>query len=465
MQKQIERGILPWMVGISALILFVFSSLRHALFQSTALDLAVFDQWVYLTSQGLPPISSFFGFHMIGDHAAFILYPIALLYKIYPDVHWLFAVQAIALSLGAVPVYALALQAKLPHAYGKAIALSYLLYPSLFNSNFFTDFRPESIAIPALLWSIWAAINNKTSQFIIAILFALICKDSLSLTIIFLGIWLWLFQQRKNYGIGCIFTGITWYFATVNYLVPLLRGGQAGGVVFYGSIGESPKDIIINLFTNPGLIISKFINPEVIFYYLLLLLPVIIAIHWKQALAIVPAIPMLLLNTISDYAAQRDLVHHYSLPIFPFIIIWLLNSIQQYQTEQKRPWLKPKILIIWAIITFSILAKYEFFITRYLSSWSNLASLHSAVNLVETEGSLLTTVKIAPHLSHRQTIQTVTSHWQPDNETFDYVLLDFRVRDNSGNPAVNPQLKETLQSSKNYNLKFKKDDVFLFTKQ
>ncbi|WP_413199937.1 DUF2079 domain-containing protein, partial [Nostoc piscinale] len=55
------------MIGVSALILFLCSSLRHALFQSTALDLAVFDQWVYLASQGLPPISSFFGFHLLGD--------------------------------------------------------------------------------------------------------------------------------------------------------------------------------------------------------------------------------------------------------------------------------------------------------------------------------------------------------------------------------------------------------------
>jgi len=100
---------ISWMIAVSALILFIFSSLRHELFQSTALDLAAFDQWIYLASQGLPPISSFFGFHMIGDHAAFILYLIVPLYKIYPDVHWLFAVQAIALAIGCVPVYALSL--------------------------------------------------------------------------------------------------------------------------------------------------------------------------------------------------------------------------------------------------------------------------------------------------------------------------------------------------------------------
>ena len=45
-------------VGLSTLVLFFFSSLRHALFQSGAGDLGIFDQGVYLISQGVSPNSS-----------------------------------------------------------------------------------------------------------------------------------------------------------------------------------------------------------------------------------------------------------------------------------------------------------------------------------------------------------------------------------------------------------------------
>jgi uncharacterized membrane protein len=332
----LRHGAVGWMIGVSSLILFTASSLRHFLFQSTALDLAVFDQWVYLTSQGFPPISSFLGFHMIGDHAAFILYFIALPYKIYPDVHWLFAIQASALALGCLPIYALSLQTGLSVAYARAIAISYLLYPALFNINFFTDFRPEAIAVPGILWASWAGIAGKTRQLIIAITLVLSCKDTLSLTVIAFGIWLSLSHHRRIYGIGCIVAGTVWSLFTIGYLVPLLRGGQAGGVVFYNSLGDSPRQIIWNIITNPGLILEKFFVPDTLFYYLLLLLPVIIGLHWRQSMTILPALPMLLLNIISDYGAQRDLTHHYSLPIFPFIIVWLLRSIKQYQKEKKK---------------------------------------------------------------------------------------------------------------------------------
>ena len=78
-------------------------------FHSTAYDLGIFDQAVYLISRGEPPISTLLGFHILGDHAALIWYPISLLYKIYPSVYWLFGIQSIALSVGAYYVYRISL--------------------------------------------------------------------------------------------------------------------------------------------------------------------------------------------------------------------------------------------------------------------------------------------------------------------------------------------------------------------
>ncbi|MEH2197679.1 DUF2079 domain-containing protein [Nostoc sp.] len=458
---QRKLGFISFLVIIGTLILFVSSSLRHLLFNSNALDLALFDQWVYLISQYLPPISSFFGFHVIGDHAAFILYPISLLYKIYPSEYWLFLVQALGLAFGCLPIYLLSLQAGLSIAYSRAISLSYLLYPALFNSNFFTDFRPESIAVPALLWAIWAAIEKCTYQLFLAIGLVLICKDSLSLTVIGFGVWL-LLQNRRVYGLGCILIGLFWYIFTIGYLTPFLRGGQAGGVVFYASLGSSPKEIIINVFSNPNLILGKFLSPDALFYYFLLLLPVIIGLHWKQILFIIPALPMLLLNIFSDYAAQRDLAHHYSLPIFPFIIVWLIHSIKEYQQENKRRWLKPKILIISAILSFLVLAKYNFFVTRYLSNLPNLHSLYTAVSLVQTKESVLTTAKIAPHLAKRQTIKLINQEWklEKDNEIFKYILLDLI----NNKPEFNPDLIYQLRNSSSFKLVYEADDVYLFVR-
>ena len=84
------------LITTSAVVLLGCSSLRHALFQSNAFDLGLFNQAIYLINQGKKPFVSLAGFHFIGDHAALALYPLALLYKICHNVHWLFALQAIS---------------------------------------------------------------------------------------------------------------------------------------------------------------------------------------------------------------------------------------------------------------------------------------------------------------------------------------------------------------------------------
>ena len=143
------------MIVVTTIALFTASSARHALFQSTAFDLAIFDQAIYLISQNQTPFSSLMAINIWGDNAAFIFYPLALLYKIYPDVHWLLLVQAVSLALGASPGWSLARQAGLNNSISWAIACIYLLYPLVFNVNLF-DFHPEVIALPALLAAILA---------------------------------------------------------------------------------------------------------------------------------------------------------------------------------------------------------------------------------------------------------------------------------------------------------------------
>jgi uncharacterized membrane protein len=456
---------LTWVVGISSLVLFGCSSLRHALFQSTALDLAFFDQLVYLVSQGLPPISSLFGFHLLGDHAAFILYPIALLYKIYPDVHWLFAVQALALAVGAIPIYALSLQSGLSAAYGRAISLSYLLYPALFNINFYTDFRPEAIAPPALLWAVWAGIANRTGQFVIAVALVLSCKDILSLTVIALGLWFALIKPRRLFAWGCMAAGTVWFLFTIGYLVPMLRGGQPGGVGFYSSLGGSFSEIAWKVLTNPGVLLGRFLLPDRLFYYLLLILPVIIGLSWRHIAIMLPALPMLLLNILSDFSAQRDLIHHYSLPIFPFVLLWFIHSLSHYQQQHKRQWLNPRLIIIWAAIIFLALAKYDYFVTRYLSGLSNINSVRAAVDLVQPQERVLSTTHIGPHLSHRPILKIINKNLdieQTNSNTFDCIIVDLQHPGRGISPELMTNWLERLKKSPELKLSYQQEGVFVF---
>lgn len=455
------------LVAISSLILMGASSLRHALLQSGALDLAVFDQWIYLLSQGLPPISSFLGFHVLGDHAAFILYPISLLYRLYPDIHWLLLIQAFALAMGAVPIYALSRQSGLSRLEGRTLALCYVLYPAVFNINFYADFRPEAIAVPAILWAMWAGIAKKTVQLVFAVALVLSCKEILSLTVIALGLWFWLSERRQVYGWWCVAAGTIWFTFTIGYLIPLLRNGNPGGLGFYNYLGDSFSEVALNALTNPGLIAGRVFLPDRLFYYLLLIAPVILGLHWRQIGVMIPALPMLLLNALSDYAAQRDLIHHYSLPIFPFVLVWLVRSLASYRKRQQRQWLKPRWLVLWAIIAFLALGKYEYFFTRYLSHSSNLPSVYQGIALTSSSTSVLTAAHLCPHLSHRPIIhQFLDTPFTPTQlNQYSSVLLDIQHPGQQVSLERVTALKQRLKTLSEFRLTYSQNQVFLFEKR
>ena len=92
-----------------AIILLSASITRHNLYQSNVYDLGLFDQWLWLISNGYEPISSMAQTHVLSDHAAWALYFIAPLYKIFASVNWLFILQAFSLAFTSIPLWKLSI--------------------------------------------------------------------------------------------------------------------------------------------------------------------------------------------------------------------------------------------------------------------------------------------------------------------------------------------------------------------
>ena len=461
-----SRFFLIGLVAIASSILFGFSSLQLWLFRAGN-DLGFFDQLVYLLSRGQSPVSTLLeGVHLIGDHGAIILYPLALLYVIYPSVYWLLAVQAIALAVGAIPLYILSRDSGLSVGYARAVTICYVLYPAVFNINFYTEFRPETIAVPALLWAVVAAKRKSVWQLAIAIMLVLSCKEAMSLTVVGLGLWL-VIVGRRFYGLGCIVAGLAWFGFAAVYLIPTFRGGhQMAGTWHYESLGTSLTEIALKVITNPQIFVSRALMGDRLFYYLLLVLPIILGLYWHKILAMLPALPMLGLNILADFPRQRDLIHQYSLPIIPFLFIWLIASLVYLSKRRQRRWLSKQILVIWSVIAWLALAKYGYFWTRYAPLYANVNAVREAVNLVEPDARVLTSGYIAPHLSHRSTLMLLADAnvERVAEYDLDTVLIAQQHLGLGTSPQVAEETIEKLLESSEFNLVYQQQDVFLLKK-
>lgn len=453
------RQALTGIILVSVLILFICGSLRHALFQSSAFDLGYFDQAIYLIAQGKNPIVSFWGYHFLGGHADWILYLLALPYKIYPNVHWLFAIQAVALSLGALPTWYIARQAGLKETQALAIAAVYLLYPLVFNLNLF-DFHPEVMALPAMLGAILAARTCRIRWFCLSILFILGCRDALSLTVAAMGFWLLVFEKKRWYGVIALFTGIAWFLIATQIIIPTFRPGGVEAVGRYSYLGNSVFEIIQNLFLQPGLIIGRVFSLSTFEYLALLTSPVIWGLALQGLTPLVAALPTLIMNLLSNASSQRDLVHQYSLPILPFLLVAVITSL-----AVGKAWLrKPRSLVLWSLVFFLALAKYGYFGSIYIDSLDTWQATREAVAKVHS-GSVLTTAEIVPHLTHRELIKFTDVNSPPtDLAQFDYILLNLRHPGWRSNSEFATSLLERIKNISEFTLNYQRDDVYLYKK-
>jgi uncharacterized membrane protein len=445
------------MAGV-ALCFFACASLRHALFQSNALDLGWFDQAIYLISQGQPPIVSFRGFHILGDHAAWIVYPLALFYKLHPSVYWLLLLQAIALAVGAWPTWQLARQLGLGERESLTMAGVYWLYPVVFNVNLF-DFHPEVFALPALLWAVWSARAKRWGIFLIALAVIWGSKAVLSLTIAMLGFWFIVWEKRPWFGMVSLWAGVAWFLIATKGIIPAFSGGEAAAVGRYSFLGNSVGEIVLNLVLKPQIILGHLFTSANIVYLLLLIAPVLWGIWGRAWTMLIPAIPALFLNLITDYNPQKNLVFQYALPILPFLLLMVMTHWQQGSSWLKRP----RWIILWATIAFLALGKYTFFFGPYWQHWGDLADLNTAVSLVNPGDRLLTAPHIAPHLSQRPELQLAIGDGAPFNlENFDSVLLQTNHAGWPDSEKTVDELQQQLQQFPQFKTLFNQGNVVLY---
>lgn len=442
----------------SFVVFFAASVIRHLLLQSNALDLGYFDQAVYLISQGKTPIVSFRPYHVLGDHAAWILYLIAAVYKIFPSVYGLFAIQSAMLAIATIPVWHLAHQAGLDRSKSNAIAVAYLLYPLVFNLNLF-DFHPEVIALPLFFAAVWTARANRIGWFTLCVALILGCRASLALSIAAMGVWLIGFEGRKKSGAIAIGLGISWFVIATGVIIPHFRPAGADFVMRYSYLGASIGEIVQNLGLKPWLWIGRLFSIESLFYLLLVLAPIGWGVSLRHLAPLVATIPVFAINLLSELANQRDLVNQYALPILPFSMGMAIATVA---TQRRRS----RLILVWSLIGFLALAKFGYFGSRYLDRVSILSETYAAIAQITTKEPVLTTSYLVPHLTHRTTIDYLKLSEPATNlSDFKYVLLNPAFPGWASNSQLAQQILSQVQATPDFELRYQKSSVYLFVKR
>ena len=397
---------------ISALLVGLFwalAALRHHLLQSAGWDLGIFDQVAWKMSQGLEPRSTLNGLHHMGDHGAWMFYAIAPLYRLGPSVHWLFLTQALGLILTAWPLWHLGGQAGLKPRERWLICGLWWLQPVVFNVNL-CDFHPETWAMPLLALAIWANRAERRWLWIACLFLAMGCKAALGLIVVGLALEQAL-RRRWRYAVAALLAGGGWLLFVMEVLFPAVNG-DAGLATLgrhqgrYSHLGESVGDILQNALFSPAEFLGALDWTNIIFYLFLLSLP--LAFYWRRpSLPLLAAtLPLLIVNTLSSFSVQQDLIHQYNLPMAVLLIVASMDGFAA-DLRQGRLRLTRRLWFcyFWATLSWALLAKPGYFFSLYLSRVDQVRPAHDLIRHIPPGAAVLTNSHLSPHLSHRPMVK------------------------------------------------------------
>jgi uncharacterized membrane protein len=298
------------------------SILRHHAFNTGRFDLGNMTQAVWATAHGHPLAVTNLGGEQasrLGSHVDPILIAFAPLWWIWPSPSMLLAAQAIAIALGALPIFWLARKHLGSERAGLGFALAYLLYPAV-QWLTLAEFHPVALACPLLLFAFWYLDEDQLVPFAIFAGLAALTKEEIPLVIAAMGIWYALSRKRYRVGGAIAALGAVATAISVKLVLPHFNEGASSSFYDrYGALGDSAGEILATVFTDPGRLLSVAFDSEGIHYLADLLLPLVL-LFAAAPLVLIAAIPELGLNLLSATHTQSSIHHHYTAGLIPPLI-------------------------------------------------------------------------------------------------------------------------------------------------
>jgi uncharacterized membrane protein len=320
-----EERIAIALVVLYALVFGALSLIRHWSFHSTGLDLGVFDQVIWNTSQGRFMESTLSldrctPHSFLGDHFSPILIALVPLYWIAPHPETLLVVQTVALALGAWPVYLLA-KRLLPRGIERLIwIVAYILGAPLAFITLY-DFHEVALAVLPLGFAMYFLVTRRTLPLILALLVAFTVKEEIPLIGVGFGLAL-AFQRRWTSALVVGLGSAALFVVTLTLIIPAFAGAPYQYIGRYASLGGSEIEILRTLLLDPLRVLSVLFDGEIaskaVFVLSLFAPGLFLAVRSRWA--IVPAIVPLGYLLLSSYAGEHTLHNQYGAPLIPLAL-------------------------------------------------------------------------------------------------------------------------------------------------
>ena len=367
-------GVWPATAAFAALF-GTLAVLRHRAFGSGRFDLGNMTQAVWSTAHGhVLSVTDVHGEQVsrLGSHFDPILAALAPLWWLWPSPELLLVVQAVAVALGAVPVFWLARAHLDSDGPAAAMAIAYLLYPPV-QWLTVSDFHPVALACPLLLLGWWFLDQRRLLPFAVCAAAAIATKEHVGLAVAGMGAW---YALRYRLRTGSAIAAAAGLAAVLAALVVVPHYAAAGTSAF-----ESRYD-------DPAL------DGRDLSYLAALLLPLGL-LPLAAPLALVAALPELALNLLSSTVTQTSVKTHYAATMIPALLAATVYGVER--VGERLAYVAAGAALVGAVVLGPV-GRID------VEAGPHDAAARRAVALVPEEAAVSATNALGAHLSARRRI-------------------------------------------------------------
>jgi uncharacterized membrane protein len=252
-------------------------------------------------------------FSRLGWHVDPLLVLFAPLWWIWSSPVILLVVQAVAVSLGALPVFWLTRKHLGSEKAATAFAIAYLAYPATqwnaLDPNL--GFHPVSLALPLLLYALWWLDEERWVRFAIVAVLAAASNEQVPVIVGCLCLWYGVTRKRPVLGASLFATGLA--ITVVDFLI-VPHFSTSGTNPFagrYTAVGGTAGGIVKTLLLHPLKAAEVIPTGHKLAYLALLFIP-LLGLCLRAPLLLVAALPPLAINLLSSSPDQTSVASHYA---------------------------------------------------------------------------------------------------------------------------------------------------------
>jgi uncharacterized membrane protein len=397
------------------------SVFRHEHYASNAFDLAVQDQTVWGYSRGEFIYNTVLGIpNLLGDHFHPILATLAPFMLIWNSADVLLVAQAVLLALAGIPIYLWAERELGPFA-GVAFQAAYLVFWGVLAGVIY-DFHHAAFAVPALSTALYATMTRRNWLLVPAVLWAMLTREDVALTLIALGFYILVVQRRWILGAVLMAVNAVWLGALLGLVIPALGGGVAYRHWTYDALGSGPISAASHIVRHP------------IDSLKLLFTPATKARVWIgsfAAFALLPLASPVLLVALPSFLERFwssspnfwSFHFQYSMVPAPILAFAAMDTCVRVARLLRGRWVAATrvalpLAALAASVVVTVAANPLAELRTYLPN-TRVAEINECLRTIPGDASVAASNALVPHLSHRAEIYEITLH-----TTADYVAVD-----------------------------------------